>query len=147
MPPSITRIFAQSQPPIPSPRLALSVRQPHVEAILRGIKTYEYRSRPTQIRERIYIYAGKGKYTAEQNAFWLKEYGFDHDPTFSFDTLPRGVLVATAVITECIFGGRYGAAWAWRLDEVEPLEPPLVPCGRPQPIFFTPFPSMITPTE
>lgn len=130
---------------IPSPRLALSIRQPHVEAILRGIKTCEYRNRPTQIHERIYIYAGWGKYTAEQNAFWLKEYGFDRDPTFQLDTLPRGVLIATAVITDCIFGGRYGATWSWKLDEIQPLETPVVPIGRPQPIFFTPFPSAITP--
>src|SRR5205809_702044 len=36
---------------------ALSIRQPHAERILRGTKTAEYRSRPTGIRERVYIYA------------------------------------------------------------------------------------------
>ncbi len=42
--------------------LALSIRQPHVELILRGIKTVEYRSRATQIvGERFPIYAAKVK--------------------------------------------------------------------------------------
>jgi ASCH domain len=39
---------------------ALSIRQPFAELILRGIKTVEYRSRPTRIiGERFYIYASK----------------------------------------------------------------------------------------
>ena len=41
--------------------LALSIRQPYAELILRGIKTVEYRTRPTRIiGERFYIYASKG---------------------------------------------------------------------------------------
>lgn len=36
---------------------ALSIRQPYAEQILRGEKKIEYRSRPTNIRERVYIYA------------------------------------------------------------------------------------------
>src|SRR5438128_12660228 len=39
---------------------ALSIRQPFAELILRGIKTVEYRTRPTRIiGERFYIYAAK----------------------------------------------------------------------------------------
>ena len=38
---------------------ALSIRQPYAEQILRGIKRFEYRSRPTAIRERVYIYAAR----------------------------------------------------------------------------------------
>lgn len=41
--------------------LALSIRQPFAELILRGVKTVEYRTRPTRIvGERFYIYASKG---------------------------------------------------------------------------------------
>ena len=41
--------------------LALSIRQPYAELILRGIKTVEYRSRATRIiGERFHIYASKG---------------------------------------------------------------------------------------
>ena len=40
---------------------ALSIRQPYAELILRGIKTVEYRTRPTRIiGERFHIYAAKG---------------------------------------------------------------------------------------
>jgi hypothetical protein len=34
---------------------ALSVRQPYAEMIMRGEKTVEYRSKPTNIRERVYV--------------------------------------------------------------------------------------------
>ena len=41
---------------------ALSIRQPFAELILRGIKTVELRSRPTNVvGERFYIYAAKTK--------------------------------------------------------------------------------------
>src|SRR5215831_17888980 len=39
--------------------LALGVRQPWVELILRGIKTVEVRSQDTQVRGMIYLYASK----------------------------------------------------------------------------------------
>ena len=39
---------------------ALSIRQPYAELILRGIKTIEYRSRPTRIiGQPFYIYAAR----------------------------------------------------------------------------------------
>jgi ASCH domain len=42
--------------------LALSIRQPYAELILRGVKTVEYRSRPTRvIGEEFYIYAARGR--------------------------------------------------------------------------------------
>lgn len=37
---------------------AISIRQPYVERILVGPKTREFRSRPTRIRGRVYLYAG-----------------------------------------------------------------------------------------
>jgi hypothetical protein len=45
---------------------ALSIRQPWAELILRGDKTVEYRSQPTKIRGRIYIYAAQGKSDADE---------------------------------------------------------------------------------
>ena len=41
----------------PMCKRALSVRQPYVEQIMRGEKVFEFRSGPTKIRERVYIYA------------------------------------------------------------------------------------------
>lgn len=47
---------------------AISIRQPYVEMILRGVKKVEYRSQVTHIRERVYLYAslkpGNEKYYA-----------------------------------------------------------------------------------
>ena len=51
--------------------LALSIRQPFAELILRGIKTVEYRSRPTRIiGRRFHIYASK---TAAKKAVWSRD--------------------------------------------------------------------------
>ncbi len=36
---------------------AISIRQLYVEQVLRGAKRREFRSRPTNIRERVWIYA------------------------------------------------------------------------------------------
>jgi hypothetical protein len=37
--------------------LAISIRQPYVEQIFSSIKNKEYRSSPTKIRGRVYVYA------------------------------------------------------------------------------------------
>src|SRR5438128_1264937 len=50
--------------------LALSIRQPFAELILRGIKTVEYRSKSTKIiGERFFIYASKKPATFDKG-FW-----------------------------------------------------------------------------
>ncbi len=67
------------------PKRAISIRQPYAEQILRGIKIREYRSVPTNIRERAFIYA------SERPGPW-----FDFDLTgLDQETLPRGVLVGS----------------------------------------------------
>jgi hypothetical protein len=38
---------------------AISIQQPFVEQILRSVKKYEYRSQPTTVRGRVYLYASK----------------------------------------------------------------------------------------
>lgn len=126
------------------PRLALSIRQPHVEAILRGIKQFEYRRMSTTLRERIYLYASRSRYSQKEEQFWLAEYGFDRDPQFRLEELEFGVIVATVAIIHCVPGGRYGATWSWQLAEVERITPPQRPTGRPQPVFFDPFPRSYT---
>ncbi|MEA2206252.1 MAG: hypothetical protein QOE77_3028 [Blastocatellia bacterium] len=64
---------------------ALSIRQPHVEQILRGKKKIEYRSRPTSKRGRVYVYASKSP--ADQK--WWDEIGMDAAE------LMTGVIVGT----------------------------------------------------
>ncbi len=67
---------------------SLSIRQPHAEAIMRGIKETEYRSVTTKIRGRILIYAGQGRYSADEDAQMMGNYGI---ADVACDDLPRGV--------------------------------------------------------
>src|SRR5262245_60102384 len=57
------------------PMRALSIRQPHAEAIMRGVKKTEYRSGPTNVRGRVLIYAGLGRYPADEEAEMMAGYG------------------------------------------------------------------------
>src|SRR5437016_5833420 len=53
--------------------LALSIRQPFAELILRGIKTVELRTRPTRIiGERFHIYATKRKWSVDSDQWPVK---------------------------------------------------------------------------
>jgi hypothetical protein len=99
--------------------LALSVRQPFAELILRGIKTIEYRSRPTKILgERFHIYASGKKWSVagtqwpvkaadnivvpnEKLPEWMLELAA-HIKLIPADLeLPTGVIVGSAVISKC----------------------------------------------
>jgi len=64
---------------------ALSIRQPFAEQIMAGKKKWEYRGRPTNIRERIYIYASR---KPGPNESWKK---ISRKP----GELPVGVLVGS----------------------------------------------------
>lgn len=129
--------------------LALSIRQPYAELILRGIKTVEYRSRPTRrIGERFYIYAAKGSRRLS---------AFSHQPEQKIaGELPRGVIVGSAVIKSCRLsaisfqqegidreptaeGGK--PIYEWRLTAVKRYKRPRkLPRGvQPQPVWFQPF--------
>src|SRR5262249_46912148 len=96
--------------------LALSIRQPYAELILRGIKTVEYRSRSTRIvGERFYIYASKGTGNRGQGTgktIWSRDLGVPDEklPAWMIELaeqvgmiepgalLPTGVIVGSAVI-------------------------------------------------
>lgn len=101
--------------------LALSIRQPFAELILRGIKTVEYRSRPTRrIGERFHIYAA-GKWPAKWpvaggalpggRRAWSGDLAQADVPPWMIELadglrlfpheLPTGVIVGTAVIERC----------------------------------------------
>ena len=67
---------------------ALSIRQPYAEWILNGQKREESRSIPTNIRGRVYIYAGLKP--AE---------GFDKDD-IELGYLPAGVIVGTVACVD-----------------------------------------------
>ena len=70
---------------------ALSIRQPYAEQILQGKKKVEYRSRRTNIRERVHIYASLKPGDATD---WKRMKMLPGD-------LPTGVLVGTVKIRNC----------------------------------------------
>jgi predicted transcriptional regulator len=98
---------------------ALSVRQPFADQIMRGTKQIEYRSRPTRVRGRIYIYASLTPASSR---------GVD---------LPRGVIVGTVEIHNCTRGQE---DYRWHLRDPKQLSRPRKPKGKPQPVWFNPFP-------
>jgi hypothetical protein len=108
---------------------ALSVRQPHAEAIMRGVKKTEYRSRPTKIQGRIFIYASLGRYTKDEEADMMVEYGIDD---LACDDLPRGVVIGTVDLHDCDEGD-------WHLRAPERAKTLRKPKKQPQPVWFTPF--------
>src|SRR4051794_9268764 len=121
---------------------ALSIRQPYVELILRGIKTAEFRSWRTHILdERFYLYAAKGPARrrgatdalAEGRRIWSDDLAVtgrergSEPPAWMMELaeelilgkLPRGLIVGTARISECAVDERAGGLFAWQLTDVE----------------------------
>jgi superfamily II DNA or RNA helicase len=101
---------------------ALSIRQPWADQVVRGEKTVEYRSQPTSIRERVYIYATQAK----------PEPGVSDDGA----DLPLGMIVGTVEIAGC--EGDDGD-FQWLLSNPTRLPEPLPPQEQPQPVWFYPF--------
>jgi hypothetical protein len=124
---------------------ALSVRQPWAELILLGHKIIEVRSRRTNLRERVYIYAGLNRIEPQEEVRIADQFGID------VDGLPRGVLVGTVQIVGCMrlkpddghaacfeiteTDGLYG----WLLARPQRAGHLVKPKNQPQPMFFDPF--------
>lgn len=107
--------------------LALSIRQPWAELILRGIKVAEFRSFATHKRGRVMIYASEGEgpdETRELERRRLKQ-------------LPVGKIVGSAEIVGCTRRGPRDYAWALRRPLR--LRSPQRPKNHPQPSYFRPF--------
>ena len=105
---------------------ALSIRQPYAEQIMRGQKTIEYRSKKTNIRGRIYIYASLTPGSEE---------AFD-EMNLKVGDLPTGVLIGTVELVDCL--GDYDD-YEWHLARPERLPKPIKPKKHPQPVWFYPF--------
>lgn len=139
---------------------ALSIRQPYAELILRGIKTAEYRSRPTKIiGQRFFIYASKTKDQVRQmtdekaaaRCIWSNELavpgtlsGGAPVPRWMMELaeelilgkLPTGVIVGSAVIEKV---SPMDDLFAWHLTGIERTTTLRKPTRQPQPVWFTPF--------
>ena len=117
-------------------RIALSLRQPWAELILRGVKTAEFRKRPTKVvGVPFYLYAAKSPGPADVfEAMNLKP-----------GALPTGVLVGVATIRACRRArpgeapAGYEDCWAWDLADVRRLSTLVAPQRHPQPTWFRPF--------
>ena len=130
----------------PDPSLiALGIQQPWAELILRGIKTIEVRSLPTQIRGTIYLYTSKRTSTFDFAAKAVETYDID------LDALPKGLLVGTVDIVDsrpctakdataaCVPGELLAKRQAWLLANPERLSKPLEVRFLPYGVWFYPF--------
>jgi len=100
----------------PDPEIvrALSVRQPYAELILRGKKRQEYRSRRTNVRERVWLYASLTD--ADDTRAW-RQVG-----------TPKGGLVKGKIIGSVVIAGckeRDIDDFAWVLSDPRRLDVPL----------------------
>lgn len=141
---------------------ALSIRQPYAEAILRGVKTIEFRSRPTRVvGEPFYIYASKTKVRVPaagklpgNGIAWSNDLAMpgDNPPAWMLELaemlilgkLPTGVIVGTAAISHVTGPLPPTPAcptplYEWHLTRVERLEHHRKPARQPQPVWFHPF--------
>ena len=134
--------------------LALSIRQPFAELILRGIKTVEYRTRATRIvGERFWIYASKRKSGVESGEWGVKMADNIVVPTEKLPEwmlelaeqiklippgleLPTGVIVGSAVIEKV---SRVDSMYRWHLTDIERATKFRKPKKHPQPVWFRPF--------
>lgn len=114
--------------------LALSIRQPYVEEILRGIRTVEYRTRPARIiGQEFYIYAAKNLPPGGEPQRFSRL-------GCRLGELPTGVLVGTARISRCERAESDGGKkYEWHLADVKRLPEVIKPSRRPQPTWFNPF--------
>ena len=131
--------------PIDAEAIALGIRQPWAELILRGIKTVEVRSTDTRKRGMIYVYASK---KLAENRFAeeaIDRHGLD------VKSLPRGVLVGTVELfasgpaetadeaAACVPAEYLSGRFAWRLQNPERLAEPREPVFLPYGVWFYPF--------
>jgi hypothetical protein len=107
---------------------AISIRQPYVELIFQGKKQFEYRSQPTNIRERVYIYAGKKLGGDEHD--W-------HQVRSELDLLPTCRIVGSVEIIGCEWDER-AESFAYALAKPLRLKRHLKAANQPQPRFWIP---------
>ena len=133
--------------PVNRERLALAIRQPWAELILRCVKTLEVRTMPTQPRGPIYLYTSQ-KLADDPAALramklhWLQA-----------EELPLGVVVGTVEITGCRkslpsdanaaclsreLSADYGG-FVWEMANPQRLATPVRPKFLPYGIWFYPF--------
>lgn len=113
-------------------RLAISIRQPFSELILLGEKRYEFRSKPTSVRGRVFIYSGlqwHGMLTDPKIVSTLAKHGVID--------MPRGLIVGSMEIVDCLHKGE--GEYAWKVANPIRFDTPIKAKGRPMPVWWTPI--------
>ena len=105
---------------------AISIRQPYVEQIFRRTKRFEYRTVPTNIRERVWIYASLTP--ADDRSAWRE---LKKQP----GELPTGAIVGSVEILGCY---KRADDFAYRLVAPKRLRRPKRAKNQPQPLFWIP---------
>jgi hypothetical protein len=126
-------------------RIALGVQQPWAELIVRGVKTIEVRSQPTQVRGTIYIYASRKVSTIDTALTTAAAQHID------VAALPKGLLVGTVEIVDsrpctpadavatCVPANLLAGHQAWVLANPQRLAKPLPVRFLPFGVWFYPF--------
>ncbi len=104
---------------------AISIRQPCVEAIMDGLKAAKFRSRRTNIRERVHIHASLEPEHGDE----FEYYGYDRD------ACPRGSIVGSVEIADCTGEDGY---YQIHLTNPKQLKTFLRPSNPLQPMFWRP---------
>ena len=110
----------------PRPVRAISIRQPYVELILRGRKRNEYRRRPTNIRERVFIYAALTP--ADDERAWGLAKATRGD-------LRTGAIIGSVEIVGCHWNGQ---EYAYSLAKPRRLKRARYATNQPTPCFWRP---------
>lgn len=108
--------------------LAISVRQPYAESIIRGEKVIEYRSKHTHVRGTIYVYAAKGKEdTPIFNAYQIAE-----------GEVSYGKIIGTVDLVQSERSYEFPEWYEWQLENPKKFEEPLTPMNKALPVFWYP---------
>lgn len=125
--------------------IALGVRQPWAELIIRGVKTIEVRSLGTVRRGTIYVYAAKKLAEGPAVTAAAERHALD------LESLPRGVLVGKVEIVDsipckpsdtiaaCIPKDLLVDRIGWKLENPERLPTPLPVRFLPYGVWFYPY--------
>jgi hypothetical protein len=106
---------------------AISVRQPYAEQIISGKKKKEYRSRPTKIRGRVYVYASL------RPGDWDDWYRMRKQP----GDLRTGVIIGSVEIVDCDWDGKVGC-YAYKLSNPKRAHTYRKPLNHPGQCFWLP---------
>lgn len=119
--------------PVARHECALSLCQPHADAVLQGLKVYEVRTQVTKFIGRVFVYASHSRVSATEEAMLLAQYGFIDARA---RPLPRGLVLGTVEIYACT---REGDVYHWHFRNPERWKRPKLPQRKPQGSWFKPF--------